>query len=266
MQQALSYADANTMKAQFAVYTNGDIWKVKKKIGDEWVDIPDLPKKVDGDYLIELDELVRSINDFKPALYWLNQTVPATASRAYFSCLQTLFNGATYPLNYLDKDLCIGTDNLLRVICAKGDHPAYQHGKMTAACKNFSRFFDRCLGQKANEEFFDDDDLRQLTVIAKMKFEMLVNNNCGLKGHDVLHLRLIATLLQYLFKQIHLGKKEQFLDVPAVLSREFQDLIGCLFQVHLCVKFPDPVLEESCTYLRTSCSGAWERFKMENNR
>ena len=30
-QQALSYADANTMKARFAVYTNGDIWKVKKK-------------------------------------------------------------------------------------------------------------------------------------------------------------------------------------------------------------------------------------------
>ena len=135
MQQALSYADANTMKARYAVYTNGDVWEVKRKISNEWVDLPDLPKRIDGDYQVKLDELVRSINDFKPAFYWLNQTVPASSAQAYFSCLQILFNGSTYPLNYLDNDLRFGTDNLLRVICAKGHHPDYIHGKMVAACK-----------------------------------------------------------------------------------------------------------------------------------
>jgi Type I restriction enzyme R protein N terminus (HSDR_N) len=267
MQQALSYADATTMKARYAVYTNGDIWEVKRKMGDEWVDIPDLPSRIDDNYQVRLDELIRSINDFKPAFFWLNQTVPATSARAYFSCQQILFNGTTYPLNYLDKELCIGTDNLLRVICAKGDHSAYLHGKMVVACKSFSAFFDKRLGQGIKEEFINDDDLRHLTAVFKMKFQMLVENTRDLKGDEVLLIRFIATLLQYLFNQIHLqGKKEYFLDVPSVLTRAFQELVGHLFQVHLSVNFPDPVLEESGTDLRQFCSQAWVQFKKEDDR
>ncbi|APG24248.1 type I restriction enzyme HsdR N-terminal domain-containing protein [Syntrophotalea acetylenica] len=267
MQQALSYADANTMKARYAVYTNGDVWEVRRKMGEEWVEIPDLPSRIDDNYLVELDELIRSINDFKPAFYWLNQTVPATSARAYFSCLQVLFNGTPYPLNCLDKDLCFGTDNLLRVICARGDHQGYLHEKMVAACKSFSAFFERRLNQGYKEEFLSDDDLRHLTLISKMKFERMVENTRGLKGAEALHLRFIATLLQYLFNQIHLTKKkENFLDVPAVLTREFQELVGFIFQIHLKVSFPDPVLEESGTYLRHFCLPAWEEFKKEDDR
>lgn len=267
MQQALSYADANTMKARFAVYTNGDLWEVKRKMGDEWVEIPDLPKRVDGDYLVKLDELVRSINDFKPALYWLNQTVPATEAFAYFSCLQILFYRTTYPLNFLDKELNIGTDNLLRVICAKGHHPNYLEGKMLTACKSFSSYFDKRFGQGFKNEHLEKSNLRELTAIAKMMFEMLVGATRDLKSDEVLQVRFIATLLQYLFNQIHLrGKNELFLEVPAVLTREFQNLIEYLFQVQLHVHFPDPVLEESGTYLRNFCSDAWDKFKKENDR
>jgi Type I restriction enzyme R protein N terminus (HSDR_N) len=266
MQQALSYADANTMKARYAVYTNGDLWEVKRKIGEDWVDIPDLPKKVDGDYRIGLDQLVRSINDFKPALFWLNQTVPANSARAYFSCLQILFNGLIFPLNYLDNDLCFGTDNLLRVICAKGDHPAYLHGKLVAACQSFAAFFEKRLGKSIKEDFVDDD-FRHLVVVFKMRFEDLVKDTRDLKSEDALHFRLVAALFQYLLGQLHLkGKKERFFDVPSVLTREFQDLAGYLFQIHLNVTFPDPVLEESGTYLRHFCSQAWEQFKKEDDR
>lgn len=111
MQQALSYADANTMKAHYAVFTNGDIWEVKKKVREEWVNIPDLPKRIDGDYLLDLYELISSMRYISPLLYWSNQQVPQASARSYFSCMQEFFNGYTYPLNYLDEDLCFGTDN-----------------------------------------------------------------------------------------------------------------------------------------------------------
>lgn len=264
MQQALSYADANTMKSRYAVYTNGDVWEVKRKIGNDWVDVPDLPKRIDGDYQIRLDELIRSINDFMPTFYWLNQTVPADSALAYFSSLQKIFYGPTYPLNNLDKNLLFGTDNLLRVICAKGDHVGYLHGKMVAACKSFSVFFDSRLDQGITDEFIKDEDLWHLTVVFKMRFEQLVEDTRVLQGEEVLFIRLIAALFQYLNNQNQLqGKKERFIDVPTTLTREFQQLLGLLFQVHLSVCFPDPLLEESCTDLRVACSKSWDDFKSE---
>jgi hypothetical protein len=266
MKQALSYADANTMKAKYAIYTNGDVWEVRRKMNDEWVVIPDLPTQIDDNYVIELDQLIWSINDFKPALFWLNQTVPKTSARAYFSCLQILFNSCTYPLNHLDKDLCIGTDNLLRVIMAKGDHPNYLYEKMSAAYKHFSKFSGKSLGREF-DPIHQSDDLRQLIVISKIEFEQNVANFRDLNGVNMLLMRFITTLLQYASEQIHLrGKKEFFLDVSSIVTRAFQELLGHLFQVYLRVSFPDPVLEQSCTDLRVHCSQAWEEFKKEDDR
>jgi len=265
MQQALSYADANTMKAHYAVYTNGDIWEVKRKMGSEWVIIPDLPKRIDGDYRINLDELVRSIDDFKPAFYWLNQTVPADSAFAYFSCLQRIFNGSTYPLNYLDKNLLFGADNLLRVICAKGSHVSCLQEKMVAACKSFSLFFDKRLDQGVREDFIKNDDLWHMMVNFKMRFEMLVKDTRDLQSEDALFSRVIVGFFQYLKNQLH-GKNKRFCDVPATLTREFQQLLGHLFQVHLSVCFPDSLLEESCTDLRIACSKDWEDFKLEMDK
>jgi Type I restriction enzyme R protein N terminus (HSDR_N) len=261
MQQALSYADANTMKAKYAVYTNGDIWEVKRKMSDSWVDIPDLPKKIDGEYRIELDELVRTINDFKPAFYWFNQNIPASSAKTYFSCLQILFYGATFPLNYLDKNLLFGTDNLLRVICAKGDHPNYLIEKMAAACKNYSAYFNSRLGQ-GGDEYIKDSDLWHLSAVFQMKFESLVEDTRGLQSEETLLIRFITTLFQYIRKQIHVTKKSDFFtDIPIVLTREFQSLVGFLFQVHLGIGFPDPVLEMSYMDIRSLCSDSWEKFR-----
>jgi hypothetical protein len=264
MQQALSYADANTMKAKYAVYTNGNLWEVKSKIGGEWVSIPELPKKIDGDCHVKIDELLSSINDFKPAFYWLNQSVPAASAQTYFSCLQRIFYGATYPLNYLNKGLCFGTDNLLRVICAKGDHPDYLHSKMYGACKSFADYFKNRIGEKTDYDF-RDDKLRQLTVHFKSRFERLVDNIRDLQGEEIILIRFIATLLQYLLKQTDLReKKKLYIDIPLVLTKEFQELVAFLFQVQLGITFPDPVLEESWTDLRYFCRSAWESFEKEN--
>lgn len=43
MNQAISYATASDMNAEFAVYTNGDVWWVRRRVKDVWVPIPDLP-------------------------------------------------------------------------------------------------------------------------------------------------------------------------------------------------------------------------------
>lgn len=265
MQQALSYADANTMKAKYAVYTNGDTWEVKRKMMGEWVGIPDLPKRINGDYLVRLDELINSITDFKPAFYWLNQAVPANSAYAYFTCLQVIFNGSSFPLNYLDSSLRFGTDLLLRVV-SRIDDKEYAHGKMVGACSSFYEFLERRLGKKIYHDL-QKDNLWQLTVDVQIQFNRLVEDTRSLITQEIVHIRFITALLHYLMKQTRLeGKKDVFIDVPAVLTGEFRNLIGLLFHIHLGVNFPDPVLEESCTDLRDFCSSAWDRFKEENKR
>lgn len=267
MDQALSYADANTVKAKYVVYTNGEEWEVKRKLGGDWVDIPDLPKRIDGDYKIRIDELVGCIDELKPALFWINQTVPAASAQTYFSCLQRIFYGAIYPLNYLDDELRFGTDLLLRVISRLGaDDDHYVQSKMVAACGTYANFFKRKFGQ-AREYDLREDSLRQLTVDFQLRFQHLVEKTQDLKSEEVILVRFITTLLHYLKKQIDLGeKKNLFKDIPSVLTRESQELIAFLFQVHLGVIFPDPVLEDSCTDLRHFCSSAWEMFEKDNKQ
>ncbi|WP_136809599.1 type I restriction enzyme HsdR N-terminal domain-containing protein [Desulfosediminicola flagellatus] len=264
MQQAISYADANTIKARYAAFTNGDIWEVKTKIGEEWVDIPDLPKCIDDDYLLDLDVLISSMNHIMPLLYWMNQEVPPSSARTYISCMQDLFNGYTFPLSFLDDELLFGTDNLLRVIWSKGGsgHPDYLHNKLVAACISYSEFLSKHVKDDVDNEWIKGEDLRQLTIVFKHKFEKLAQNSAGLKCEEVLHIRFIATLFQYLSRQISSTKHgSEFQTIPAVLTTAFQELVGYLFQVHLHVRFPDPILEESSTDLRVMCDQAWGQFE-----
>jgi len=47
MAQALSYADAPEIGAEFAVVTNGTDWQVRRRIQGKWCTVPDLPREID---------------------------------------------------------------------------------------------------------------------------------------------------------------------------------------------------------------------------
>jgi predicted type IV restriction endonuclease len=47
MEQAVSYADAPDIRAEFAVVTNGTDWQVKRRIQGIWCPVPDLPREID---------------------------------------------------------------------------------------------------------------------------------------------------------------------------------------------------------------------------
>lgn len=266
MQQAISYADANTIKAKFAVYTNGDRWHVKRKLGCDWVDVPDLPKRTDADYLVRMEDLLISLSDMTPAFYWLNQAVPANSAQAYFACLQNIFNGSRFPLNNLDRNLSFGTDLLLRVIKHFNPNKDHDHQKLAGACQSIYDFLEERLGRKIYHEL-GKDGLWQLTIDAQNEVNRLVDNSRDLVIQEVIQLRIIAALLQYLMKLIKgRDSKVIYFDISAVLNREIQDLVSLLFEVHLGISFPDPVLEESCSDLRSTCGSAWAQFEMEENR
>lgn len=47
LEQAVSYADAPEIQAEFAVVTNGKDWQVKRRILGKWCAVPDLSREVD---------------------------------------------------------------------------------------------------------------------------------------------------------------------------------------------------------------------------
>ena len=261
--QAISYADANTMRAPYAVFTNGDVWIVKRKVRGEWLDVPDISKRIDDNYKVDLETLIRSMDDFKPVLYWLNQAVPKKDASSYFSQLQVLFYSATFPLSALDKDMLFATDNLLRVIsCGDSSHAGYLQGKMAVVCKIYAQYVSRVLDNASDCMGFQDYTLREMAAYFQISFNNIVFNSRDITGEEIAFNRFISALLQYLLKNIsHQTDKIKFSDVPSVLTTEFQNLISLLFDIHLGVVFPDSLLEESCTDLRSCCSADWERSK-----
>jgi len=263
--QAISYADANTMKAKYAVFTNGDVWIVKRKVKGEWLDVPDISKRIDENYKVDLETLIRAIDDFRPVFYWLNQTIPRKDAKAFFSQLQVIFNGSTFPLDCLDKNMRFATDNLLRVIsCDDSDDARYRLDKMLFVCKSYGEYVSRVLQNDTRHLSFKDYSLREMAVHFQIYFNNIVENSRGITGEEIAFNRFIFALLQYLVKSIKREKdRVEFIDVPSVLMAEFQNLISMLFDMRLGVVFPDSLLEESCTGLRHLCSAEWERSRAE---
>jgi hypothetical protein len=123
-------------------------------------------------------------------------------------------------------------------------------------------FFNRRIGECLENEYIISGDLWELASFFQYKFNRLVEDARGLYSDEVLCIRFIASLINYLKLQIHAKKKaDYFPDVPVVLSGAFQNLAGFLFQVHLGVNFPDPVLALKCSDLRKLCANSWQQFK-----
>ena len=198
--QAISYADANTIKGKFAVFTNGDVWRVKRKLRNNWVDIPDISKNPDSPEYITLDELILIIQEFKPILYWFGQIVQKKDAHAYFYTLQNVFNGAIFPLDKIDCDLCFATDNLLRVLSAKGAHENYIVEKMCGACRYYSKYFEKRFGTDNDLFELNKDDFFYLFTNFSSKFDKLVDGNKGIVSEEGLMIRLVAALFHYLWE------------------------------------------------------------------
>jgi hypothetical protein len=128
MAQAISYAGAQTIQAEFAVYTNGDAWHVRRRVRKEWVPIPDLPQHVDQSAAEPITELLQTLKTLNPLLYKLGEPIAGEDAHDFLGAMQAFFIGRNLLTQNINHDLGIATDNLLRSLWAAGD-PRYQCGK-----------------------------------------------------------------------------------------------------------------------------------------
>lgn len=141
IEQALSYAGAENIRAEYAIYTNGTQWLVNRQVNGQWIAVPDIPKRVDRHVGIQLEETLRSLEDVGPLLYKLDEPLENTEARAYLMSLQRFFNGGRCLLTQdVDHQLLFAADNLCRVLSHRKDRTGYLAGKLLAALHSLERY------------------------------------------------------------------------------------------------------------------------------
>ena len=173
-----------------------------------------------------------------------------------------MFNGKTFPLDQINRNLCHATDCLLTVLSAKGANEDYIMNKMCGACQLYSNYFKERFG--TGKELFESnkDSFIHLSTNYSFKFESLVKSNKEMVHHEVLLIRFISALYKYLLKVTNKEPSLQaYIDVPINLNEAIQKMLDYLFRIRLNIEYPDKLVNSEGYGLRISCKDAWAKWK-----
>jgi len=103
MKQAISYANADSIQAEFCVFTDGNIWQVKRKTVAGWINYPNIPKLNNSNQTeFEFSTLLHDLDELKPVLHWLYQPISGEAVISFL--------GAITPIFYAHSIIITGTN------------------------------------------------------------------------------------------------------------------------------------------------------------
>jgi hypothetical protein len=257
MAQAISYADAQDIKAEFAVYTNGDVWHVKRRIRERWVSIPDLPQHVDRNGAEPIAEFLLALKDVQPLLYKLGQPLVGKDSHDFLGAMQVFFCGANLLTQEVNRDLGIATDNLLRTLWAAGDSP-YQDGKFATALAHFEKY-----RQQANigfEIYPSRNSLRTEMQQLHASLTYMLEGAEGLSSGDLLVLRLATALLDYGQSLQDVTKPKSYPTLGPIVQEPLRDYLNYALTFHLNVALPDLLDKVWIGDMRSCCLAAWKEY------
>ncbi|MBU1417326.1 MAG: type I restriction enzyme HsdR N-terminal domain-containing protein [Proteobacteria bacterium] len=263
LDQAISYASANSIQAEYAVYANGGDWLARRKVGKEWVAIPDIPKRSDTPQVVGLQELLSALDELRPALYWFNRAVPPEEAQAFFGVLQIAFSGASFLSEDCDKELLVAADYLLRVLSSASiaQDENYAYAKLKGAFDCLASYLATFKKDVSIPDYHYK--LRELIILPQMHLDQLVMDTHGIISADTILSRFILALLHYLHTlhdQARSAKRFTYHEVPEVLTSELGDLLAFFFEIKLGVTFPDKLSHMDISAIRASCKNDWQKF------
>lgn len=260
MEQAISYADAQGIHAQFAVYTNSQVWHVQRRVQGQWVSVADLPRRV-SEESIQLTDLLRTIEVVSPLLYKMDQTIEGKDAQTFFSAMQVFFHGSNLLTQDCDQDLLFATDNLLRVLSVAGDL-SYQLGKIQTAQKNFERYRLRAGFSLEIGSVTGEDPVPTEMMYLHASLMNMVEGTNDLDVCDARLLRVNTALLEY-GRSKH-DSKSRYPQIGPSLHQALRDFFSYALSVHLNAALPDTLDHILIGDMRGCCYEAWEARKRED--
>lgn len=261
MEQAVSYANAEEIRADLAIYTNGLEWNVQQRIGGRWVSIPDIPRQSSQGAALPLVQLLRTQNAVAPLLHKMGDPLERDEARRFLGAMQCFFNGMSLLTVGSNRDLLAGTDNLLRVLSGIDHHPNYRLGKLAAAAKHYESFRGQAGYRKEIQPPAGTADIsEELHHLHVALFDMIEGAERA-SVPDASLLRLNVALLEY--GRAQCTSRSGYPVLGSTVHDSLRAYLSCSLAINLNASLPDPLDHISCQDLKDYCAPAWKQFGVD---
>ena len=281
MAQAISYAGAQEIQAEFAIYTNGSVWKAQRYYREQWIPVPDIPIPVDDQAQQPIGYLLQTLHDVAPLLYCLHKPLEGKEAKRFFVKMQQFFHGwNSLTWEGGSKELHFGVELVLRVLSVDKSDDHYCHSKLEGARASFERFREQA-GFPVPIYPLDGPHL----LSAKMRdfhnaLSGMIDGTREIQAYDSYLLRLSVALLEY--GQLWTGSKHRpprsfilrlwnclrperdlYPPVGANLHNTLQDFLSYVLAVRLNISLPDALDDFSRSDMKSYCELAWNEDEKE---
>lgn len=254
LEQAISYAVSVNVSAEYAIYTNGTAWQVKRKIEGEWNAVADIPTSGPARPIGCIDEFLRTVQDLSPLLNKLDEPLSGKDARIYLEALQRFFHGRNVITAAADHDLCCATDLVLRVLSTGPTERHYTRSKLSSAAERAESFRMKSgVGSPLTGIHENEPVYIFMSVFAGSLHAMMEPGRViGGINHELV--RLMMALLDYGREQAR-GGYPQF---PAYLHAELRSFLTKAMALSMDLKLPDALEEKFTSDMKYFTRSAWD--------
>ncbi len=252
MEQAISYAASQRVKAEYVLYTNGDVWQVKRNIRNGWVDVLDIPHASHLEGSQVTDHLWR-LKLILPVLAPLPEaSLKGRAAVSWLHRLQEMFNGMSFWCRSADPRLLDSADNLLRYLADPGEGVNYRLGKLAHACLQLRELVkDRAKDQLLLQDLSGSHE-KELMRWMHLQAHDLVEVMDVSHVMDAQLLRVIVDLAQY--GEAFPRKESHYPALPNKLGVHLWEYLDGVLRAHFGLKLPSTQDEIRLSDLRGYCA------------
>jgi len=256
LEQAISYANGSGINAEMVIVTNGEEWLFRRRTGENWTGVPDLPLEIESSDEDRLFQLLHGIQLVSVVLCKVDEQVDGDSAKTYISALQRFFHGPNIFTRTLNQDLVFGVDVLLRSVGAPVADNHYREGTLRGAYVRFEAYREK-LGLQQSFEWFDGDSVELGFRTLSSSLEGALDEIGPSKTPDYCLLRVAAAMAHY---ERSRGRAKQYGAIPEALLASVRDLLELLVPIGVGAQLPSRSQSGSMSDIHYCCAGAWREF------
>ncbi|MFT6987165.1 MAG: hypothetical protein ACJAT7_003018, partial [Psychromonas sp.] len=235
------------------VFTDGNIWQVKRTKAAGWLNYPTIPR-INGTHETALDfsQLLYNLDEVKPVLHWLYQPISGTDALKFIKAIQAIFYAHSIISEGTNRTLLDIIDHVCRGINIKPD-------------LQLTQLYLQNLGIKNYYQDGLENNLHELLMTPDMQFKELTETMTEFDSemdHAAIHLLSALYTVARNFAE-HRTKKK--LTLSSAFSDELFNFINLGLQRNLQISLPAKSDNMSVNDIRESCKENWDSHAAEQH-
>jgi hypothetical protein len=265
LDQAISYANNEAIRAEFVIYTNGHTWKVQRRIQEEWSDILDIPNADSPDAENSLDDLLITIEELTPLLHKIDDPMHGEEARVFLSVMRRFFHGTNLLTRNLSRKLLFATDNLLRVLSGGLDDDHYARQKLGGAGQCFEEYRrDTGVGYELPHIGEGEHVCQYMQILMASMSSMLDRKHASPVGVHGRLIQLNLALLEYGRQQF--SPLARYPAITASLHETLRGFLSYILAVEMNLRLPTSLDQSLTSDMKHFCRKAWDDALVEHQQ